>query len=468
MKVAHPLDWKNPLPDPLGWKIRIPDLLSWRLSVANPTELLAVRIFTADLPEKLLVFFFIALSPIQDIALQSTPLKGIGACLSLLPFLPLLALCLVRWAADGMWIKRIVLACSLYAAVLTVYGFWRFGFISEGDDLILKSVSNFSIFALYLLPVFLPLYKFRGALRAGCYGAFGILVFGILFSQGAPFGLPGFLEATPLHFVQDSDRFRPRGFSTEPSTLSVSIFAIGMLCAYFSKHRRNKIFFVLATVALLALTGSKGGLLTLLVCASVLLLMRFRRWYQVPVLVMVLVVLSYGAFAFMSRAFPEEGIPEQGIAALGSIQGRVTIIICAAQISLHYPFGVGFSGYTPAIRQQLPETMSFIQGFTSLPLQFVEPVGYLTSSEGLSTKTFLFDGLIRFGWPFVAVFVVLAVNLLKRLADHRILFLVVLASLMAICTYVTLTLQFITPILLGIALAEVRKSQKLTGYHIQP
>jgi len=392
-------------------------------------------------------FSFVALSPIQDFALQETPLKGLAACLSLLPMLALVAVGIPRWIASRMMLKRVTLICCTYAVLVTVYGFFRFGFASEGEGLILKTVTHLITFAVFLGAAFLPQYELRGAVRAGCFAAFALLTIGILFSQGAPFGLPQFLEGSVFHFLPNADFGRPRGLSTEPSTLSVTVIAIGLLCAHFSRARHARVLFVLATIGLLIASASKGGILILFICTAVVVLMKWHRWYQFPLLAIALIVVGYTASSWVPRLFPDEGVE-----ASGSVQTRASMMLTAVYVAEHYPLGVGFSGFIPAIREQLPDAMAAMQEETGIPLVFTETQGFLVSSEGISTKNFFSDQLIRFGWPFVILFLVLTWKLLKRLTRERILFVAVLASIIALCTYVPLNGQFATAILIGVAL----------------
>lgn len=441
--LTHPLNWKFPkLTHPLNWKIRKPALV-WSVPTFSEAA----------------VFFFVALSPIQDSALQETPLKGLAASVSLLPMFVLIAITLPRWIAGGMNVKRITLGCCAYAALVTVYGFLHFGLASQGESLIVKSLTHFITFAVFLGAAFLPQYELRGAVRAGCFAAFTLLALGVFFSQGAPFGLPQLLEGSVFHYLPNADFGRPRGLSTESSTLSVTVIAIGLLCAHFSRTRRNQVFFVLATLGLLVVSASKGGIFILFICAGVLALMKWRRWYQVPVLAAALIAIGYTASIWVPRLFPEEGVE-----ASGSVQTRASMVLTAVYVAEHYPLGVGFSGFIPAIREYLPDAMATMQEETGIPLIFTEAQDFLGSSEGIGTKTFFFDQLIRFGWPFAILFVVLTWKLLKRLAGRQwILFVAVLASVIAVCTYVGFTGEFATAILFGVAMRELASLPSLRG-----
>jgi len=129
---------------------------------------------------------------------------------------------------------------------------------------------------------------------------------------------------------------------------------------------------------------------------------------------------------------------------------------------IHHPFGVGLTGFLPAIARYLPGAMSKLEAMFSFPLYFGEVSEYLTSADMVSTKTFFFDQLIRFGIPFAFVFVIFIGRLLKRLAvmKQTILLVAVLASAIAVTTYVPGTGNFAIPIVFGIALSEVKSGSR--------
>jgi hypothetical protein len=135
------------------------------------------------------------------------------------------------------------------------------------------------------------------------------------------------------------------------------------------------------------------------------------------------------------------------------------MIICAVKIVEHHPFGVGFSGYRPAVSQYLPDSMDTIQSLSPLPLDFSEVSEYLGVSPNVGTKTFLFDQAMCFGLPFTILFIVLIIRLLKRLRiEKRILFVGVMAVAIAFCSYVSVSGEYATAILFGVAIKETSRN----------
>jgi hypothetical protein len=257
-----------------------------------------------------------------------------------------------------------------------------------------------------------------------------------------------FGDIPALHFTPLVDAIvRPRGLSTEPSTLSVTVISVSLLCAHFSLTRMVKVFFVVSAIGLLWMTGSKGGIFVLFICAVVLLALRFRKWYQAPLLLAAVIPLGLFAVSFVPSLFPEENP-----LLSSSLDTRAVMIVCAAKTVEHNPLGVGFSGFLPAVAAYLPESMDDIQELYPLPLAFNEVSQYLTSAEEVSTKTLFFDEAMRFGLPFIILFAVFSIKLLKRLAikQNKVLFVGTLAVILALCSYIAV-LEYATAILLGVA-----------------
>lgn len=407
--------------------------------------------------QRLLIFTFIALCPIQDFILRGTALIAIiGSSPSSVPLLFMIFLAFVPWILSGRF--RVLQAgaiAALYAFVLTIYGVMRFGMTFYGYNLLRTSLGSIMILSLFLAAIFIPRYELRGTVRAACYVAFFFLVVGLCFSHPTPFGLPGFFDNQVLHYTPiDPTLDRPRGLSTEPSFLSVTTISVGLLCAHFSRKRISKAFFLLATVALLVISGSKGGIFIIFICLGILAMMRFRKWYQLPVLALAIVPVALIAAASIPTLFPETGVLQSG-----SVQTRASMILCAILTVAHHPFGVGFSGFRPAVSQYLPDSMRSIQSLSPVPLDFSEVSEYLGVSPNVGTKTFLFDLAICFGLPFVIFFFVLIIRLLKRLSvEKRILFVGVMAVAIALCSYVSVSGEYATAILFGVAIKETSRN----------
>jgi hypothetical protein len=412
---------------------------------------------------RLLLFSFIALCPVQDFFLRGSPLAMLGGSPASFPLLVLCILAAGGWMLRGSFrVLRLGIMSVLYAFLLTIYGVIEFGMTFYGHNLLSKSLGSLAVLSLFLSAIFIPRYDMRATVRPACYVAFVVLVLGFCFCHPNPFNLPGLFNNAVFHYYPAEGLDRPRGLSSEPSFLSVTIISIGLLCANFSHKPACKALFVFATLGLLVASGSKGGILVIFICIGILAMFRFHKWYQLPALVLLVLPLSLIATAWIPTLFPEEGIVQSG-----SVQTRASMILCAIETVRHHPLGVGFSGYLPAVSRYLPASMSNIQAVSPLPLDFTEVSEYLGDSPTTGTKTLLFDEAMCFGLPFVALFLVLIVRLLQRLRalENTILFIGVMAVAIAFCSYVSLSGEYATAILLGIAIRETGGSLFATASH---
>ena len=191
----------------------------------------------------------------------------------------------------------------------------------------------------------------------------------------------------------------------------------------------------------------------LFICGIILSVVRWHsKWYQVPVLVLLVLPLGAILITVLPTLFPEESF-----AISGTVPTRVSMLLCAIMTVAHHPFGVGLSGFLPAVAAYLPQAMQLTQSMSPLPLNFTEVSAYLTSAEMVSTKTFYFDQVMRFGIPFGIFFILIVRGLVKKLMERKLLALSigVVACTIALMTYIPGVGTFAIPILFGVAMSEV-------------
>ncbi len=399
------------------------------------------------------LFLFIATCPIGDFMLQGTPLRSLGASPCIFPLFALALVDGAQWLFSSKTsVSRGVVVCFAYVVLTAVYGLCVFGVSSHGENLLWKGTTSFISLVAFLYATQLD-YGKSSIVRAAIYVALILVVVGFLFGNSNPLGLPALAENGVLHFTPLPDE-RPRGLSREPSQLSITAMIIGLLAAHLTRSRDRKVLLVVATVGILIASGSKGGILTLFICVIILSIMKWHsKWYQVAGLLFVLFPLGLTLIWLIPNLFPEESF-----AISGTIPTRFSMILSASMTFAHHPFGVGVTGFLPAVAQYLPSAMSDLQSIFPFPLNFSEVSAYETSADMVGTKTFFFDQLMRFGIPFAAIFFIFIAGLLKRLAEKKqtILLMAILAATVAIMTYQPGTGNFAISIVFGLALSEVR------------
>jgi hypothetical protein len=395
---------------------------------------------------------FIVLTPIQDFVLQSTPLRSLGISPAIFPLIALAALQLNRWLVAMQWtVSWRSSICAFYVLATSVYGVVIFGTTSHGENLLWKGTT--SLISLLAIIFAAQLDYEAPIVRKALYVAFALICLGFFFGNSNPLRLPEFGENSVLHYTPLEDE-RPRGLASEPSQFSATATIIGLLAAHVTQSRRWKVVLFSATAFLLFASGSKGAILTLFICLVIIAVLKWHRsWYQVFALILVLFPLGLVLIWLIPNLFPQESF-----ATSGTVATRFSMILCALMTAIHHPFGVGVTGFLPAVARYLPEAMFTIQSFFPFPLYFGEVTEYLTSADMVSTKTFFFDQLMRFGFPFVILFAVFIGKLLRKLISNRdtLLFIGVLFATIAVTTYQPGTGNFAISMVFGVALNRIR------------
>jgi hypothetical protein len=302
-------------------------------------------------------------------------------------------------------------------------------------------------------------YKNTRGLRVAIYLAFGITLLGVL--------LGGILGANAIPPLQATPNVsgRPHGFSTEASTLSVQIVSSGILVVHFLRRRWQKVCVGALTCALLVYSQSKGGLVALLLCTVILVIVKSRSSFVSKlVMVCVLAPVIYLGSIFALSLFTSiiEVNDTQTIAT------RLSMALFALIAVMHNPFGVGFTGFFPAMPHYLPQAMETIQSWFPFPLAFAEVQEYLTPPQkDADCKTFFFDFLVYFGIPFAVIFIGFVFRLLRQLLRNGLnsLFVGLLFSALALMTYYSSLNAYTMPLLFGVSLYEVgRRENSLRLY----
>ncbi len=349
---------------------------------------------------QLLLFLFICLMPFQDTILQATPLQRLGSSLSILPLLGLAFLSAAdRILAADLRVKRLVLYGASYVAVVCLFGLLRFGFTSQGTNLILESIKLAFETSLVLFVIFGLDYSNFRLLSAAVQIAFWIAVFSAAAYDRDFLGLHGVM-ASPIFHQTVPEGFgdnRWRGLTKEPSVFVPLIMGMGLLAAHFAQTKMGKAIYWSITLGVTALSGSKGGILSLVFLLFVLFLAE-AKVSVIKAVQLMLVALPIG-FLGILLILPQ--IATDAMMYSNSIATRFTMQIWTGIVLLHFPFGVGFSGLLPAIRIYVMDAANALQSISPIPLNFEEVSSYAYSAQDAGGKTLLANYAAYFGFPFL-------------------------------------------------------------------
>ena len=84
-----------------------------------------------------------------------------------------------------------------------------------------------------------------------------------------------------------------------------------------------------------------------------------------------------------------------------SVATRLTMQIWTGIVLLHFPFGVGFSGFLPAMKIYVLDAAAFLQSLSPFPLNFNEVSGYALQCTRRGREAFLANYAAYFGFPFL-------------------------------------------------------------------
>jgi hypothetical protein len=413
---------------------------------------------------QLLLFLFICLMPFQDTILQATPLQRLGSSFSILPLLALAFLSTAdRVLTANLRVNRLVLYGSSYVFAVCLFGLLRFGFISQDTNLVVESLKLCLETGLVLFVIFGLDYSDQRILSMAVQIAFWIAVFGVAAYDLNFLGLR-VVAASPVLHQTVPEGFtdgRWRGLTKEPSVLAPLLMGIGLLSSHFSKSKAMKAAYWAVTLAVTALSGSKGGILSMVLLIGVL----FFAQAKVSVLRTVQLTLLAIPIAFLSILVLLPQIASEAIMYSMSVATRLTMQIWTGIVLLHFPFGVGFSGFLPAMKIYVLDAATFLQSLSPLPLNFNEVSGYAYSAQDAGAKTLAANYAAYFGFPFLFIAGRFCVRLVRDLYRQRNITLLacVLFLIIQLCTSVDSVAYYNLYLPFGIAFYQCRKNANPTS-----
>jgi len=399
------------------------------------------------------------LIPFQDSILQATPLRFAGSSLSVVPLTILALIYFSEWLLRGVYdIDRRALIGSLYVVLVTLLNFVVFGIQSQGVNLIVKAINVGVLLILFLMPIFSVDYSDVDTVRWGVLCAFFVSVVAVLLGD---FGLLPQLIQNPVFHNTPIDDLRPRGLAKESSMLSLQIVTLGLLAMHISTSKVGRMVIGVITALLIIYSGSKGGILTILITLLVLpLLRRALSWRQAFAFILIFVPLGFVAYQRMVEQIAGNFLSETTTAAT-----RLSVAVCGVMTVLKHPFGVGLGGALPAMYENLPRALEWVRLRSPVPLNFSEVNEYLFSSTNSGTKIMFLEITIMFGVPAAIVCLYFLISLIIRANRENFVFLLIalVASSIAILTYVDGLILYNIPLLYGLTLYELRKRQNTSG-----
>ena len=350
----------------------------------------------------------IIIIPFQNTALQFTPLRYLGASPS---FLPIAIFCLfafiIRISNSNISKKPelLFLLFLTYSIIPTIWGI----IIIDANDISLKfllqkTITNTILNILLLYPIFI-MPKPTKMIRLAILVALGISIAGyILVDILGIFAFPSFFQAS--HAVTT-----PRGFSLEQSTFAANIVTLCLVTAAISNKAIFKIIIIaIAIVFTVVITSSKGTMICLIMALGLTFTFSNGKNIFFKILISILIVaLSWFVIGRLSERFSTD------LADSTSSSTRSILILSSIPSVTQNPFGVGYSGYIPAIIKYMYPTSEFMRNNLLPNTNMSELESYIQreGKQALNIKAQFFEYLMVFGIPGLIVIIIFHIKLYK-------------------------------------------------------
>lgn len=404
---------------------------------------------------------YILVSPIQDFVLGTTPLKVVGSSPAIFLLLAILALRIAEVAYSKARVPMLLVYFGLYAATITCAGIMMYGLESQGVNLLWKSFTSAVPLISFSVAIFGADYTDYELIKRALFGASCICLAGYILGRNNPFGLPPVLVENPIfHHSFNLDQ-RPRGFESEASVFGIYALTYGMLTAHFLRRTSSKVMSLGITVSALILSGSRGAMFVVMPAAIIFALQAMTTKVVRICFVGAFLVCGYVATPYLLQREFSSDLTGNSV----SLASRATLAADAMVNLERHPLGVGLAGFFPAIGQNVPRAMSWVDRF-NYPWNFSEVYQYMFTTTDVSTKSLLGDEIVHWGIPFILLYVAFLLSIGRSLKsqNHGILLALVSGTTIASCFYVPVLGASAIAIAYGVAWSY-RSSSRISGAH---
>lgn len=364
----------------------------------------------------IIVAVAVLLTPFSDSPLRNTFLGFLGSSISFIPIVLSIFLIFLQFLFNKKRLNNYLLFGFAWIILISVYGliiygnkFWNINLLDKGFRLII-------LFLLFLAPLVFSLNK--KIIRFGFIYGFMILILGLFWID--VFNNQYFLHSLP------NGNMRPRSFTLESSNLSIVLLSFSTVLIDQINKIKYKIVFGIATLLILIYSNSKGGLAILIGGFVTLFLFQIFHTLIRKKFSKLLIYLSPILFVFcIGLIFLTQRVVDEltsDINNYSSTATRSVLTLSSILVAIQHPLGVGMTGFLPALVNNIPSSINFLNKYSPTQLNFSEVNTYVDdrSDQNISTKSFLLDGLVYFGLPFPIFYLYGSILLLNKLFKKRL------------------------------------------------
>ena len=354
--------------------------------------------------QRILLYLAIITMPIQDCLLGRSFLGFVGSNLSCIP--------IALHAAVGfcLWISKrrpsvpwLTLVCVLYVLIVSTVYLLVWGPVSHEGSVVYKAFSGAIVLVFWIYVVFGIDYRYSKGLVWATFIAFIIMIVGVALCDIIVPGLESIAQSPIVHITPDQGHGRWRGFSDEPSMFSATAVSLGTVLAYLAKRKGYRLGIILATLLMLVLSQSKGGLMVLALSAFGLFYFKKPSRVRLTVTVTLVALIVASSLYFIVQQASVVDLWQ----STGTFATRISMTIWSFDVVLRHPFGVGLAGFYQAMTIYLPRAMNLLEKVSPIPLDFNEVQDHVYGNMAtvpLDTKCFFLEYAAMFGIPFIYLY----------------------------------------------------------------
>lgn len=398
--------------------------------------------------ESIIYIVFLALIPFQDTAMRNTALGFLGCYLSIIPLalLTVYHFCTVK----EVKIPKKFLICSAWMLTLSLTMM-----IFEADKgymnlMIYKIGTNFIIYILFCLTVYFTYHVELATLKVGVFIAFLIHVSSVVVSDIMLINDGFLIHSSYIEYG------RLRGFCSESSWFAYTLVILGSMLFALMNNKIIKTLVLILIITLTISSGSKGGIICLLlVCAIMLYRLTNNRLLKSVTIMLFVIGCIFLLPAYFWYLFKDD------ITNYTSFATRSSTLVSALWMLFKYPLGTGFGAFTLIFRDNLMDSLRWVENLVGLHLNSseIERMVYMDIYEkGVTIKSIIFQWTTFFGVPFVYVFIkkIRKYYIILKRKNEKFLCLMAIYLLIANLTYSSF--MFESCVMIGFIILKTSKN----------
>lgn len=411
---------------------------------------------TSIISRMLFLIFLFSLT-FTDLPTKETALGFFGESLANFILMPVFIACLFSTFFSGKIKIDILKKYILPIIYMFMFSFLILLIISDTENWIFGIYKCFSNTVLMAL-LFFSFYYFNkniSLVKKYAWVGYFVVILGAVICDGLGISLYGIVH-TPASNLLEYNRLR--GFCSEASAFATNCIVFGLIAAYYAKNRFLQYLYVISMVAITLASGSKGGVIILVVALSVYYLIESKRniLFKVVLAVISSIIGIWVVITFVADAFLND------LEQFSSFATRASSIVLIPILLEHYPLGTGFGLFVQAFRDHALDAFDILNKAVPVyNLSYLEIVSEVDTGKAAAIKNAVGQLIVYFGIPCIIYLIYKAkemIDIVKVKHDAMISYFCILI-IFGICTAFSLSYTVILALVVITAQSDIVKRQ---------